>query len=217
MMHPSCLLLLSLWGMYFDVGCFSLSGPASPGYTAWPDFSIFILWQYRNISRTQYKNSLRSNCERVVKETSLSHMHRPPQSPDLNPIEIFWDVLCKTSCSPIINAKLWMETNVVTLPKFIRDSNVTGDLGRFWSMWLFLFCRADTTLSSFFFFRLLPLGVTSANHLPPSHPLPPNGSFLLSIISVTSLPLLVTVPTFKGVFVYMETQNPQQFKTRLLN
>lgn len=76
---------------------------------------------------------------------------------------------------------------------------------------------ADTTLSSFFFFRLLPLGVTSANHLPPSHPLPPNGSFLLSIISVTSLPLLVTVPTFKGVFVYMETQNPQQFKTRLLN
>lgn len=76
---------------------------------------------------------------------------------------------------------------------------------------------ADTTLSSFFFFRLLPLGVTTANHLPPSHPLPPNGSFLLSIISVTSLPLLVTVPTFKGVFVYMETQNPQQFKTRLLN
>lgn len=52
------------------------------------------------------RNSSRSNCERVVKETSFSHMHRPAQSPDLNPIELFWDVLCKTSCSPIINAKL---------------------------------------------------------------------------------------------------------------
>lgn len=166
MMHPSCLLLLSLWGMYFDVGCFSLSGPASPGYTAWPDFSIFILWQYRNISRTQYKNSLRSNCERVVKETSLSHMHRPPQSPDLNPIEIFWNVLCKTSCSPIINAKLWMETNVVTLPKFIRDSNVTGDLGRFWSMWLFLFfIRAEYDSRHYTFLILLFSTASFRSHL----------------------------------------------------
>lgn len=146
---------VSLWGTYFDVGCFRWSGPASPEYTEWPDFSIFILWQERIISRTQYKNSSCSNCERVVRQTSFSHMHWPQQSPDLIPIEIFWDVLCKTSCSPIINAKLWMETNAVTLPKFIRDSNVTGDLRKFWRMWLFLFCRAEYDNRHYTFLILL--------------------------------------------------------------
>lgn len=221
MMHPSCLLLLSLWGMYFDVGCFSLSGPASPGYTAWPDFSIFILWQYRNISRTQYKNSLRSNCERVVKETSLSHMHRPPQSPDLNPIVFFGMCYVRLHVLPSsMQNSEWKQT-LWHCQSLLGTRMLQAIWGDFGACDCFCFAGqsmiADTTLSSFFFFRLLPLGVTSANHLPPSHPLPSNGSFLLSIISVTSLPLLVTVPTFKGVFVYMETQNPQQFKTRLLN
>ena len=64
-------------------------------------------------------------------EESFSHMNWPPQSPDFNPMECFWDVLKKTegmvplSCHQYkISAnkciQLWMEINVVTLHKVVE-------------------------------------------------------------------------------------------------
>lgn len=115
------------------------------------------------------EHNTRIHCAQIVKEwLRRPHCltctgHRRVQIS--TPLRFFWDVLCKTSCSPIINAKLWMETNVVTLPKFIRDSNVTGDLGRFWSMWLFLFCRAEYDSRHYTFLILLFSTASFRGHL----------------------------------------------------